>query len=288
MIGYGAMLLEGLVGIIALIAACSLYQEDYFAINVAAHKFLSLGMTPVNLDFLSREVGESVAGRPGGAVSLAVGFAQIFSSIPGMNRFMSYWYHFAIMFEALFILTTIDTGTRVARFLVQELLGKFYKPFEKTDWIPGTMISTSLIVFSWSYLIHTGSISTIWPMFGVANQLLAGVALCVASSAIINAGKQKLVWVTLLPLSFVSVTTLSAGFLNITGNFLPLTKNPDTAFQGYLNSLLTALIMSCSVIILIDSGRRWHRVLAKKERFVPGGDSVSIRGNLNPPEYGCC
>ncbi|HEY6953395.1 MAG TPA: carbon starvation protein A, partial [Bacteroidota bacterium] len=180
MIGYGAMLMEGLVGIIALVAASSLWPADYFAINLTAEKFQSLGMTPVNLTDLSNQVGEVVAGRPGGAVSLAVGFAQIFSSIPGMRHLMSYWYHFAIMFEALFILTTIDAGTRVGRFMVQEFVGKIWKPFERTNWIPGAVIATGLVVFAWGYFIWNGSISTIWPMFGTANQLLAGIALAVA------------------------------------------------------------------------------------------------------------
>ncbi len=288
MIGYGAMLLEGLVGIIALIAACSLYKEDYFAINVTAEKFATLGMTPVNIDSLSKEVGESIAGRPGGAVSLAIGFAQIFNGIPGLRGLMSYWYHFAIMFEALFILTTIDTGTRVARFILQEFIGRFYKPFEKTDWLPGTLISTSLVVFCWAYLIHTGSIATIWPMFGVANQLLASVALCVVTSAIINSGKQKYVWVTLIPLAFVSITTLSAAYLNITDNFWPMTNNPETAFRGYMNSALTVIIMACAVIILADSGRRWYKVLVLKQHPSNKPDKELFDKKHTLPDYGCC
>src|SRR5262249_25074755 len=135
-IAYGAMLIEGLVGITSLIAASALFPADYFAINVPPAKFAQLGMQMQNLPDLAREVGEQLQGRAGGAVSLAVGMAQIFSGLPGMKGLMSYWYHFAIMFEALFILTTIDTGTRVARFLVQEFIGRIYKPFERTDWIP--------------------------------------------------------------------------------------------------------------------------------------------------------
>lgn len=261
MIGYGAMLMEGLVGIIALIAASSLFPADYFAINVSPEKFAKLGMDTVMLDQLSKEVGEELAGRTGGAVSLAVGFAQIFNGIPGFKNLLDYWYHFAIMFEALFILTTIDTGTRVARFLLQEFFGKFYKPFEKTDWLPGTVISSALIVFAWAYFIWTGSISTIWPMFGVANQLLAAVALCVATTAIINRGKIKYVWVTAVPLAFVSVTTLVAGYLNIIDNFLPLTQNSEKAFQGYLNSSLTIVIMICAIIILFDAFKKWRKAI---------------------------
>jgi carbon starvation protein len=288
MIGYGAMLMEGLVGIIALIAASSLFPADYFAINLSAEKFASLGLTPVNLNELSREVGESIAGRPGGAVSLAVGFAQIFSAIPGMRGLMSYWYHFAIMFEALFILTTIDTGTRVARFLVQEFGGRVWKPFERTGWLPGALISTSAVVFGWAYFIWTGNISTIWPMFGTANQLLAGVALAVATSAIINAGKVRYAWVTLVPMLFVSVTTLTAGWLNIVDNFIPLTANPAMATQGYVNTILTAVMMACAVIVLIEAFKRWYRVLVRGQYSVAGEVVYSTDKNFSPPQYGCC
>ncbi len=287
MIGYGAMLMEGLVGIIALIASSSLFPADYFAINLSPEKFAALGISPVHLQELASEVGENISGRPGGAVSLAVGFAQIFSGIPGMKSLMSFWYHFAIMFEALFILTTIDTGTRVARFLVQEFGGRIWKPFEKTDWIPGTILSTSLVVFAWAYFIWTGNISTIWPMFGTANQLLAAVALAVATSAIINTGKVKYAWVTFLPMLFVSISTLTAGWMNIFNNFIPLTHTPSTATQGYINSTLTAIIMICAVIILFESLKRWYSVLVKKQFFV-GGKTIQLNEtNVSLPEYGC-
>ncbi len=288
MIGYGAMLMEGLVGIIALIASSSLFPEDYFAINLSPEKFALLGMVPQNLAELSREVGETVAGRPGGAVSLAVGFAQIFSAIPGMKGLMSYWYHFAIMFEALFILTTIDTGTRVSRFLVQEFGGRVWKPFERPDWLPGTLLSTGLVVVAWGYFIWTGSISTIWPMFGTANQLLAGVALAVATSAIINAGKVRYAWVTLLPMLFVVTTTLVACWENIFDNFLPLTAVPETATQGTIDIVLTAIIMISAVVIVCEAFRRWYAVLVKKEFCVNGVTVQGKEGSFTPPEYGCC
>ena len=273
-IGYGAMLLEGVVGVVSLIAASALYPGDYFAINVAPEKFAQLGMSVVNLPELEREVGEVVTGRPGGAVSLAVGMAQIFTAIPGMKGLMSYWYHFAIMFEALFILTTIDTGTRVARFLVQEFLGKFYKPLERTDWMPGTIFSSVLVVAGWSYFIFTGNISTIWPMFGIANQLLAGIALCVGTTLIVNLGRARLAWVTLLPLSFVSTTTLTAGYQSITDNFMPLARSadPSVSFQGQLNVVLTIIMMTCMIIILFDSILRWRKVLSSEK---PGGVPVA-------------
>jgi carbon starvation protein len=286
MIGYGAMLVEGVVSVVALIAACSLMPADYFAINLTPEKFAAMGMTPVNLADLSRQVGENVTGRPGGAVSLAVGFAQIFSGLPGMRSLMSYWYHFAIMFEALFILTTIDTGTRVARFILQEFGGKIYKPMEKTDWIPGTIISTGLVVFSWGYFIWTGNISTIWPMFGSANQLLASIALAVATIALINAGKVRYLWVTLVPLAFVSVTTLYAGWRNIFDNFLPLISTPGKVVLGYVNVTLSAIIMFCVVVVLIESFRRAYRVLVQGRYTRAGKPVMASDPGFQPPEYG--
>jgi carbon starvation protein len=241
-----------------------------------------------NLRDLSEQVGETIAGRPGGAVSLAIGFAQIFAGIPGMRGLMSYWYHFAIMFEALFILTTIDAGTRVARFLVQEFGGRLWKPLEKTSWLPGTVLSSALVVFAWAYFIEAGSISTIWPMFGIANQLLAGVALAVASSAIINAGKVRYVWVTLAPMLFVTTTTLVAGWESITDNFMPMTLDPQTASQGYIDSALSAVMMACAVIILVEAFRRWYRVLVKGEYCVDGAIAYASDSKFTPPDFGCC
>lgn len=288
MIGYGAMLLEGLVGIVALIASSSLFPADYFAINVAPAKFATLGMTPVNLQMLSKEIGETLAGRPGGAVSLAVGFAQIFSSIPGLAALMKYWYHFAIMFEALFILTTIDTGTRVARFIVQELGGRGWKQFGKQNWLPGTIFSTTIVVLGWAFMIWKGSITTIWPMFGTANQLLAGVALAVGTSAIINSGRARYAWVTLVPLLFVSVTTLIGCWLNIVDNFVPLMSNPETQTLGVINTTATVIIMTCAVIVLVEAVRRWYRVLRKGQYQIEGQPVYANDPNFNPPEFGCC
>jgi carbon starvation protein len=288
MIGYGSMLLEGLVGLVALIASSSLFPSDYFAINLSPDKFQALGLPVANLAELSREVGEQIAGRPGGAVSLAVGFAQIFTGIPGMRGLMSYWYHFAIMFEALFILTTIDTGTRVSRFLVQEFAGRVWKPFERADWLPGTLVSTALVVIAWSYFIWTGSISTIWPMFGTANQLLAGVALAVATSAIINAGRARYVWVTLIPMLFVTITTLIACWINITDNFYPLTKVPASALQGWINVAMTIVIMLCAIIVVAEAFRRWYQVLVKHEYVIAGQTMNATDPDFRPPEFGCC
>ena len=260
-IGYGTMLVEGLIGIITLIAASALYPADYFAINVEPARYAELGMEPVNLPRFGAEVGEELAGRTGGAVSLAVGMAQIFSGIPGLQGLMSYWYHFAIMFEALFILTTIDTGTRVARFLVQEFLGKFAKPLERTDWMPGTILSSLLVVMAWGYFIYTGNISTIWPMFGIANQLLAAVSLCIGTTVIINMGRARYAWVTLLPLCFVATTTVTAGWRSVFDIFLP-----QQNFDGYLNSALTFVMVVCLFIVMVTSIGRWRLVLIRKTR----------------------
>jgi carbon starvation protein len=274
-IGYGAMLIEGLVGVMALIAASAMFPGDYFAINTSPSVFNALGMPVVNLPDLEAAVGETVAGRPGGAVSLAVGIAQIFTGLPGMRGLMDYWYHFAIMFEALFILTTIDTGTRVARFLVQEFLGQFYAPMARQEWIPGSVLSTLLVVFGWAYFVWTGSVSTIWPMFGIANQLLAAVALAVASTIIINEGKSKYVWITMVPLAFVSITTLSAGGLSVRDNFWPMAvgQNSSVHFQGWVNTIATITMMACVIVILANACWKWRRVLS-------GAEPVPVRSTL--------
>lgn len=268
-IGYGAMLCESIVGVMALIAAASMFPHDYFQINVPVEAFAkvdatlrSMGFTESNLAALTQAVGEErLAGRTGGAVSLAVGMAQIFSAIPGMRGLMSYWYHFAIMFEALFILTTVDTGTRVARFMMQETVGLVWKPFAKTDWLPGAVIASFLAVVPWTYLIWTGSISTIWPLFGMANQMLACVALCVCTTFLINSGRGRYAWVTILPLVFVSIIEMAAGYQNIAYNYWP---------KGlYLNTVITAALMVGLVIVIVGSARKWHRVAIKGEPHRP-------------------
>jgi carbon starvation protein len=273
MIGYGSMLMEGVVGVVALIAATSLFPGDYFAINTQqktdAQKANYVRMVddqtnngfnlqPREIDRLQEESGEkNLRGRTGGAVTLALGIAKIFDGIPGLRGLMKYWYHFAIMFEALFILTTIDTGTRVARFLVGEFGGRVFRKLEEPNWLPGSILTSALVVAAWGAFIWNGSISTIWPMFGIANQLLAAVALCVATTVIINMGKAKYCWVTIAPLSFVATTTLVAGWDSIRDIFWPQAQTAATATQGYINTSLTVLIMTAAVIVLIDSVRRW-------------------------------
>ncbi len=272
-IGYGAMIAESLVGVLALIAACSMYPGDYFAINATPEVFSKLGLHTVNLDMFSREVGEKLAGRTGGAVSLAVGMAQIFKALPAMDRLVAYWYHYAIMFEALFILTTIDAGTRVARYVLQELFGKVNPRFGDTAWLPGNLMATSLVVLGWGYLIYTGSISTIWPLFGTGNQLLATIALSISTTFLINMGKRQYAWITLVPMCFVGVTTVTAGVLSITGIFWPLTARPGQQFTGYLDSALMAIFIAGVVLVVSDAVRRWRAVLngapAPPEAFGP-------------------
>jgi len=296
MIGFGAMLAESFVALIAVIAACALEPSDYFAINVIPAKFKQMSMSVVHLPELEKVVGEQLAGRPGGAVSLAVGMAQIFSSIPGMKGLLSYWYHFAIMFEALFILTTIDAGTRVARFLLQEFGGNFYKPFGRTDWLPGNLIASAVVVFCWSYFIFTGNISSIWPMFGIANQLLATLALCIGTTFIIRMNKAKYAWTTFVPMVFMTVLTLTAGWQSIFNNFLPSTDpakadtlaevlktNPQSViFQGYLNTGITVVMMTLVVVIILDSSIKWVRIFRGVEVLeVSYGKEVS-KGKAKP------
>ena len=274
MIGYGGMLMEGVVGVVALIAASSLLPGDYFSINidqkseqakaaytmfVDTHSSEGFDLHEKELERLTQETGEkNLRGRTGGAVTLAIGIARIFEAVPGLGGLMKYWYHFAIMFEALFILTTIDTGTRVARFMLGEFLGRVYKPLERPDWLPGAIITTAVVVFGWVYFIRTGSVSTIWPMFGIANQLLAAIALCVGTTVIINSGRAKYAWVTITPLLFVATTTLIAGWRSIFDNFLKDTVNPQ---RGYTNVTLTTIMMVCVIIVLIDSVLKWRRTI---------------------------
>jgi len=285
-IGYGAMICESLVGVLALIAACSMHPGDYFAINTTPEVFSKLGMSTANLDTFSREVGEKLAGRTGGAVSLAVGMAQIFKGLPGMDRLMGYWYHYAIMFEALFILTTIDTGTRVARYVLQELMGKVHKPFSNSAWMPGNLVTTFFVVLAWGYLIYTGSISTLWPLFGTGNQLLATIALAVSTSFLINMEKVRYAWITAVPMVFVGVTTITAGIESIQNIFWPLTAKPGKVFTGYLDSALMVIFIAGVVLVMIDALRRWYLVLhgapVPREAF---GTPVTDTGEIR---MGCC
>lgn len=284
-IGYGAMLCESLVGLLALIAATSMHPGDYFAINSAPDVFARLGLHTVNLDLFSREVGEKLAGRTGGAVSLAVGMAQIFRGLPGMDRLMAYWYHYAIMFEALFILTTVDAGTRVARYVLQELMGRVHKPFANNAWLPGNLIATTVVVGGWGYLIYTGTISTIWPLFGTGNQLLATIALAITTTFLINMGKAKYAGFTAAPMLFVGITTVTAGVLSIRTIFWPLTSKPGQVFTGYLDSTLMGIFIIGVVLVLFDAARQWIAVLRGAE---PPAEAFGPPVTGDQIKMGCC
>ncbi|OFW00083.1 MAG: carbon starvation protein CstA [Acidobacteria bacterium RIFCSPLOWO2_12_FULL_54_10] len=280
-IGYGAMLIEGLVGVVALIAACSLAPGDYFAVNtdlrVAGQyeqRLNELGYVPSEIGQYEQQTGEELEGRSGGAVSLALGIAHIFSNIPFFPALVSFWYHFAIMFEALFILTTIDTGTRIARFLIQEIGGKAWPQFGKQDWLPGTLLSSLLAVACWGYFILTGNIDTIWPMFGIANQLLAVVALAVAGTVMSNDGRARYLWVVILPMGFVTTTTMTAG-VQLIQRFLVMGQSsvPADSFKGYLNVFLIVAMMICVTIILIEAIQRWMRPPSSADAL-PAGEAA--------------
>jgi carbon starvation protein len=184
-----------------------------------------------------------------------------------MNWLIKYWYHFAIMFEALFILTTIDAGTRIARFLVQEFLGRLWKPLGDLNWLPGAFLATGLVVFGWGYFIYTGSVDTIWPMFGMANQLLAVIALAVVTTVIVNSGRGRYAPVTLLPMAFVAMTTSTTAYYEITGKFWNMIQ-AGAVVRGWLNIGLTALVLSCVLVIVGSAVARWLSPMAPESRLM--------------------
>ncbi len=274
MIGYGAMLIEGLVGVVALIAAAALPNSMYYDINIDLAKRPSftkqLQAMEHDLDgghdagagelvVMEKNVQESLHGRTGGAVTLAVGMARIFSqAVPGKDWLIKYWYHFAIMFEALFILTTIDTGTRIGRFMVQEFLGKLWKPLGDLDRLPSAILATGLVVAGWAYFIWSGSIETIWPMFGMANQLLAVIALAVVTTVLFNEGRSKYAALTITPMLFVATTTATTGYHEITGKFWKMTQTEGEVIRGWSNIGLTGMLLVCAVVILGSALARWY------------------------------
>jgi carbon starvation protein len=277
-IGYGAMLMEGLVGVVALVAAASLPSSMYYDINIDlaqqpeyARKLEPLldhepqGEGGAALVQMEQEVGESLHGRTGGAVTLAVGMARILTdAVPGASWLIKYWYHFAIMFEALFILTTIDAGTRIGRFMLQEFLGRLWKPLGNLDWLPASMFATGLIVFAWAYFILTNSVATIWPMFGMANQLLALIALVVVTSALVNAGKLRYAVVSLAPAAFVACTTFSAAYQEITRTYWGKWVQGGEPIKGWLNIGLTLMLLGCVLVLIVSALVRWNRVLRSR------------------------
>jgi carbon starvation protein len=268
LIGFGAMLMEGFVSIMALIAAGILIPGDYFAINslLKPDVLSAMGFAPERIRELSEMVGTDVANRPGGAVSLAVGMASVFAALPGMKHLMAYWYNFALMFEALFILTTVDTGTRVARFLVQEMGGYFYKPLKQHAWLPGTLATSLLVVGAWSALIYTGSITTIWPMFGVANQLLAALALAIGTTVLFKMGQARYTPMTIAPMLFMFTLTLTASW-QLIGRFWKLAgEKPEQAFTYRFDAILVTIMACLAVVILADALASWYRLLMKAQK----------------------
>ena len=307
-VGYGAMLLESFVGVMALIAASVLIPGDYLAINtmLMPDELAAMGFPVSRIQELSQFVETNVAGRPGGAVSLAVGMASIFSALPGMAGLMAYWYQFALVFEALFILTTIDTGTRVGRYLIQEMGGRFYPPLRRMNWWPGVAVSSGLIVGAWGYLIGTGSISTLWPMFGAANQLLGTLALCIGTTVLIKMRKAQYLWITALPMLFVGTVTL-IGSYEMFGMFVTKASSiadGGQAFALYLDAGLVAVVALLAVIVLGDSMMQWYGYVVLKRPFTssevvvmagggsPGRLRATIRYDeekrLQLPGGGCC
>ena len=250
-IGYGAMLTESFISMMALIAATSLHPADYFAINSTQEAFQALGLQVQDLPALSAMVGENLMHRLGGAVSLAVGMADVFSKIPFMDQFMGFWYHFCIMFEALFILTLIDAGSRVGRYLLQELLGKVYEPFGDTEWWPGIIFCSAFISVCWGYLVLQGNISEIWPLFGVSNQLLGTITLAIGTAVIYRMGRGRYAWVTMIPCLFMAVITCYADYLNIFDSYIPSGK--------WLLVLISVIMFVLVAIVMVESIRSWIR-----------------------------
>ena len=257
-IGYGAMLVESFVGIMALIAACVLLPQDYYAVNAAKQFLPELSKHAVELPRLTAMVGEKSLGA-GGAVTLAVGMTSIFGKVPLLKQFMSYWYHFALMFEALFVLTAVDTGTRVARFVVQEFLAPVFKPRGAAGqwaWLVGT---SAVACLAWGYLLWFNEFDTIWKMFGVANQLLAGMALAVGTTIILRTRKPSYALVTLLPAIFVLATAVDAGIKDTFGVYLPQGTIP---FK--INAGLTLLMVALVAVITVDCVRVWWSILRER------------------------
>ena len=303
-VGYGSMLLESFVAIMAMIAACVLDPGVYFAVNSpagvvgatadAAVKTISGWGFPVDaaqMQSLANDVGESsLFYRTGGAPSLALGMAHIFAKTGGGKAILAFWYHFAIMFEALFILTIIDAGTRVGRFMLQDLLGHIYKPLGRSSWMPGVLGASAAVVAAWGYFLYQGvldplgGVNTLWPMFGIANQLLAGIALCVATTILIKMHGARYMWITCVPLSWLLIVTYTAawqkifsdspriGFLAQAGQLesaiasgkIAAAKIADTKtiiFNAQLDAGLCVVFLVLVTVIVLDSLRIWAGIL---------------------------
>jgi carbon starvation protein len=300
LIGYGGMLMESFVAVMALCAATALDPGLYFSINapltalgggvdqaVEAIREWGFTVTPEQIQGMASAVEEAtLLGRTGGATSLAVGMAQIFSGAFGQGL-IALWYHFAIMFEALFILTTLDAGSRIGRFMCQELAGHIWKPLGRTSWYPSIILSSLVVVAAWGYFLiqgvldPLGGINSLWPLFGISNQLLAAVALSVGTTLLIKAGKTRYAWVTLAPLTWLLAVTLTAGwqkifapdprlgFLSharitatqITSGAIDPTKGARILFNDRLDAAVAALFMLITITLVVASAREWLAVV---------------------------
>ncbi|MBT2726703.1 carbon starvation protein CstA [Bacillus sp. ISL-75] len=253
-VGFGAMLVECVVGIMALIAATALQPADYFAINSTPEVFKTLGMQVQELPKLANEIGINLEGRTGGAVTLAVGMTYVFTAIPWFAKLSSYFFQFVIMFEAVFILTAIDSGTRVARYLIQDFFGEFYKPLKKTDWLPGSIFASALACFMWGYLLFSGDIGSVWALFGVSNQLMASIGLIIGATVILSiADKRRYMLTCLVPLAYLFVTVNYAGYWMVKNVYL----NSEAAGYSVLNGVLSIIMLVLGMIIMVTAIRKW-------------------------------
>ncbi|MBY0025952.1 carbon starvation protein A [Priestia aryabhattai] len=256
-VGFGAMLVECLVGIMALIAATALHPGDYFAINSTPEVFKTLGMNVTALPQLSQEIGLNLQGRTGGAVTLAVGMTYIFTEIPWFSHLSSYFFQFVIMFEAVFILTAIDAGTRVSRYLIQDFFGEFYKPLKRVDWLPGSIFASALACFMWGYLLFSGDIGSVWALFGVSNQLMASIGLIIGATVILRiADKRSYMLTCLIPLAYLYVTVNYAGYWMVKNVYL----NEAAAGYSILNATLSIIMLILGLIIMIAAIQKWTQL----------------------------
>lgn len=255
-VGFGAMLVECLVAIMALIAATVLHPGDYFAINSTPEVFKTLGMSVVELPALAQSIGMDLEGRTGGAVTLAVGMASIFSGVEWFSHLTSYFYQFVIMFEAVFILTAIDAGTRTARYLIQDFGGNLYKPLKEINWLPGSIGASALACFMWGYLLNSGDIASIWALFGVSNQLMASIGLACGVTFVLKVADKRIYALTcFIPLVYLYITVNTAGFWMIKNVYW------NTAAGGYnvLNGILSVIMLILGLIIVIASAIKWRQ-----------------------------
>ncbi|MGM0754719.1 MAG: carbon starvation protein CstA [Bacillota bacterium] len=256
-VAFGAMLVECLVGIMALIAATALHPGDYFAINSTPEVFRTLGMSVENLPQLSKEIGLDLEGRTGGAVTLAVGMAYIFTGIPFFSHLASYFFQFVIMFEAVFILTAIDAGTRVARYLIQDFFGEAYKPLKRNDWVPGSVFASALACFMWGYLLYSGDIGSVWALFGVSNQLMASVGLIIGATVVLKiADKRRYMLTCLIPLAYLYVTVNYAGYWMVANVYL----NPEASGYSVLNAFLSIIMLILGFVIIVFAIKKWVEI----------------------------